>query len=193
MILKKIVDTRYSVIKSKYITADIKDQNLVYINSIQNIYWLPQMQPVLFARGSLIDELLNEGAVTKDKLDLESFKLLWSYIISNIYYDKEKYSNISNLIGYVPDINATFNEKKGICYDYASFMSALMRSYGVPVKLVAGYCPSYYDDSYHAWNEVLIDGEWITVDVTYDAAYYQSGKKVQFEKNKSLYTATKIY
>lgn len=193
LILRRIVDTRFSVVKSVSFNADINDQNLIYINSIQIVHWLPQMLPLTYARETLISDILTNGKVQKSELGIESFKLIWSYILSNISYDKVKYSNIANLTGYVPSIPATFSEKKGICYDYAAFMAGILRSFGIPVKLVTGYCPTYYGDNYHAWNEVFIDGRWILVDPTYDAAFFQAGHRVEFEKKKSLYTVSKRY
>jgi transglutaminase/protease-like cytokinesis protein 3 len=193
MILKQVADTRYTVISSRSFEVDIQDENIIYINSIQNIYWMPQMPPVIFARGPLISDLLNDGNVPGNMLDLESFKLVWSYIIKNIYYDKVKYSNISNLIGYVPDLELTYKDNKGICYDYASFMACLLRSFGIPAKLVTGYCPTYYGSSYHAWNQVFIGGRWITVDPTYDAVYYRSGYDVNYKKDSDLYDVSKVY
>ena len=47
----------------------------------------------------------------------------------------------------MPDIDAVLAEKKGICFDYAALMAAMLRSQGVPTKLVTGYTGS----SYHAW------------------------------------------
>jgi uncharacterized membrane protein len=193
MILRKVSGSRYSVIRSRKFEVDIPDIHLVYLNSVQNIFWLPLMEPIVFSRGTLISNVLNDGKYPREELDIESFKVLWSYIIKNIVYDKEKYSNLSSMSGYIPSITVTYQEKKGICYDYASFMAGVLRSFGVPVKLIAGYCPEYYGDSYHAWNEVFIDGEWILVDVTYDAAFFQAGKQVDHEKDKDLYSASREF
>ncbi len=151
------------------------------------------MAPVSYGRNTLVSDVLTNGKFPKNELSLESFRVVWSYIIANILYDKAKYNNIANLTGYIPSITATFSEKKGICYDYAALMAGILRSFGIPVKLVTGYCPTYYGDVYHAWNEVYIAGRWILVDPTYDAAYFQAGHRVDFEKNKSLYTISRKY
>ena len=193
LILKKIADTKYTALMVKKFDVEISDARYVYLNSIQNIYWRSNMEPINFARNDLISDILNDGVYPREELDIESFKALWSYIIRNIVYDKDKYSNINNLYGYVPSIVNTYNERKGICYDYASFMAATLRSFGLPVKLITGYCPTYYGDGYHAWNEVYIDGKWILVDVTYDAAYFQIGKSVNYEKKSSLYSKSKEF
>jgi transglutaminase/protease-like cytokinesis protein 3 len=55
--------------------------------------------------------------------------------------------------------------------------------------LVKGY--STHVDGYHAWNEILINGEWVVVDTTVDAAYNKANMKFNFSKTKSDYT--KVY
>ena len=69
--------------------------------------------------------------------------------------------------GYIPNIDSVLSEQKGICYDYAAVLASLLREAGLPAKLVMGYREDM--DAYHAWNQVLADGRWITVDATYGA------------------------
>lgn len=60
--------------------------------------------------------------------------------------------------GYVPDPDATLSSQTGICFDYASLGAAMLRSQGIPTKIVTGYVsPS---NIYHAWIMVYIDGTW---------------------------------
>ena len=41
-------------------------------------------------------------------------------------------------------------------------MGALLRSQGIPTQMVMGYA----DITYHAWNNIYIDGEWVRYDAT---------------------------
>ena len=50
-----------------------------------------------------------------------------------------------------PDVDSVMAEKKGICFDYAALMASMLRSQGVPVKLVVGYTSQ---GVYHAWINV---------------------------------------
>ena len=66
---------------------------------------------------------------------------------------------------YIPDIDATMQTRKGICFDYASLMSALLRSQGIPTKLVVGYSGT----AYHAWISVYLDeAGWVDNIIEFD-------------------------
>ena len=58
--------------------------------------------------------------------------------------------------------------KKGICFDYASLMSAMLRSQGVPVKMIFGYTST---GEYHAWINV-----WSETSGWMDSVIYFNGK-----------------
>jgi transglutaminase-like putative cysteine protease len=111
----------------------------------------------------------------------------YDFIVQNILYDFDKISTLTS--DYIPIPDKTLLALKGICYDYSSLFAAMKRSEGVPIKLVKGY--STLVDGYHAWNEVFIDGKWIVVDTTVDAAYYKG--KVKFSFSKDVADYTKVY
>ena len=46
-----------------------------------------------------------------------------------------------------------FPPEKGICFDYAALMTAMLRSQGIPTKLEIGYS----GEVYHAWISTYID------------------------------------
>ena len=67
--------------------------------------------------------------------------------------------------GYIPDIDNTMKTKKGICFDYASLMAAMLRSQNIPTKLVVGYS----GDAYHAWISVYLhESGWIDNIIEFD-------------------------
>jgi transglutaminase-like putative cysteine protease len=74
-----------------------------------------------------------------------------------------------------------FENKKGYCIHYAAAATMMFRMYGIPARYVTGFLipPSMFylneegvyqadvpDDYAHAWTEVYLDGEWITIEVT---------------------------
>lgn len=81
-----------------------------------------------------------------------------TYIVDNVTYDSQKASELSKVTGYVPNPDETFSTNKGICFDYASLGAAMLRSLGIPTKIVTGYVSP--NDLYHAWIMVYIDGSW---------------------------------
>jgi transglutaminase/protease-like cytokinesis protein 3 len=87
---------------------------------------------------------------------------VYSWIVANIDYDDALADSItSNEISvYVPDPDRTYNTRKGICFDYAALMCAMLRSQGIPTRLCVGQTSL----GYHAWNEVYFDGQgWVIV------------------------------
>jgi transglutaminase-like putative cysteine protease len=79
----------------------------------------------------------------------------------------------------VPVLDSVFNAKKGICFDFSSLFGGVLRSQGIPTRLVMGYIPELGDGTVlHAWNEIWIDYRWVAVDATFDAAYFAAGRKI---------------
>ena len=70
--------------------------------------------------------------------------------------------------GYLPVVDTILAAKKGICFDYAAVMTAMLRSQNIPCKLVVGYAGTVY----HAWIDVYVEGVgWI------DGAIYFDGEE----------------
>ncbi|MDR2570933.1 MAG: transglutaminase domain-containing protein [Oscillospiraceae bacterium] len=108
---------------------------------------------------------------------LERISAIYQFVINNITYDRELAATVQ--AGYLPDLDAILKSGKGICFDYAALMTAMLRSQGVPCKLVIGYT----GDDYHAWisvycyedgwltGAIFFDGSnWTIIDPSFDAA-----------------------
>jgi transglutaminase-like putative cysteine protease len=70
-----------------------------------------------------------------------------------------------------------FTQKSGYCVYFASAMAVMLRSEGIPARMVVGFAPGQYDQEeqrflirdrdYHAWTEVYFPGYgWVTFDPT---------------------------
>ena len=59
---------------------------------------------------------------------------IYNYVISNVTYDTAKASSVQS--GYLPNVDVVLAQKKGICFDYAALMTAMLRSQDIPTKLV---------------------------------------------------------
>lgn len=89
---------------------------------------------------------------------IDKISAIFEWITDNVTYDHELAATVQK--GYTPDPEKTYNSRKGICYDYASLMCAMLRSQSIPTRLVKGYAAP---DIYHAWNEVYTEETgWIT-------------------------------
>ncbi|MBU0481207.1 MAG: transglutaminase-like domain-containing protein [Proteobacteria bacterium] len=66
----------------------------------------------------------------------------------------------------IPDALTTLRMKKGDCNEHAALFAAMARNAGIPTRIVAGV--TYHQQSfyYHAWNEVCLDGQWLSLDTT---------------------------
>jgi len=162
----------YRLISSKNVTVKLDNPNAVFLTSIQNIDWN-------------VDSKAVEKAVelTKDIDDLEKkATVLWNFMIKNHSYDYGKLAKLSS--GYIPAIDMTLEEKKGICYDFSSLYAAMLRSQGQPAKLIKGYAPKNAQ-GYHAWNEVYDESknEWVVIDTTYDLQIVSRYPTVPMLKN----------
>jgi hypothetical protein len=66
----------------------------------------------------------------------------------------------------IPDALTTLQTGIGDCNEHASLFAALSRAAGIPTTIAVGVV--YHKEAfyYHAWNEVCVDGQWISLDTT---------------------------
>ncbi|AIQ62342.1 transglutaminase [Paenibacillus stellifer] len=179
-IMENTTGNKYKLIDSDSIELSLTDPNAVYLSSVQNINWSPSDRAIQKAK-----QLTQNAATDKDKVTA-----IYNYVVSNVKYDYDLAANVTT--DYIPSIDNTLATKKGICYDYASLFAAMLRSVDVPTKLVMGQ--SSYVTAYHAWNEVLIDGQWVTIDTTVDAGLGKTKQATgSITKLASKYTGAKYY
>ncbi|WP_151737937.1 transglutaminase-like domain-containing protein [Paenibacillus tengchongensis] len=178
-VLENTGGNKYKLVTSETVNLSMNNANDVYLSSVQNVSWSSSDKAV-----SKADQLTK--GLTTDKAKVEA---IYNYIVSNIKYDYTLAANVAS--DYIPNNNTTLATKKGICYDYASLFATMLRSEGIPTKLVMGN--TSYVNTYHAWNEVLLDGKWVTIDTTVDAGLGKGGKTASYAKVASKYTAAKYY
>lgn len=148
---------------SRYIELQSAQANVVLDDEFQ-----PFLRPNIFCNYTPDDavvakarELVAGAANAGDAL-----QAIYTWIRDNVTYDQAKAADLAGKSGYIPDPNQTLASKTGICFDYASLAAAMMRSIGIPCKIITGYVSP--DGIYHAWNMVWIDGSWKTVAITVD-------------------------
>ena len=178
-VLENTTGNKYRVVYTKEVDLSLSNTNVVYLNSVQNIKWNSSDKAILKAQQ------LTQG-LTKDE---DKVKAIYNYIVKNVQYDYKLAGSVST--DYIPNIDSTLTNKKGICYDYSSLFAAMLRSVDVPAKLVMGN--TSYVSEYHAWNEVLLNGKWVTIDTTVDAGLIKNKQAVQLIKSSSKYSSAKFY
>ena len=100
-------------------------------------------------------ELVESSATEGDAL-----AAICMYVVKNVRYDNAKAEKLATTSGYAPDPDETLATGMGICFDYSSLAAAMLRSQGIPTKIVTGYVDP--GEIYHAWIMVYIDGTWKT-------------------------------
>ncbi len=172
--LKQKVDNAYSVTASIEITANLTDELSIYLYPNQIVDYDKE---TLAVRKSF--------ELTKDsKSQLERVYAVYKYIVTNIDYDYDKVKEALTTF-MIPDLDDAYTKQKGICFDYAALMTAMLRVQHIPTKVVTGYT----DPGYHAWVETYIDGigwinpsiyfekeTWKRIDPTFDAQGPYFGK-----------------
>ncbi|MDO4582441.1 MAG: transglutaminase-like domain-containing protein [Bacillota bacterium] len=164
------------------------------------------MSPFLYP-NQYVNFTANSAAVAKAKeicsgktAELDKVSAIYNFVINNLSYDKQKAQSVQS--GYLPDIDAVLAAKKGICFDYAALMAAMLRSQNVPTKLVVGYTGA----AYHAWINVHISGQgwvngviyfdgstWKLMDPTFASSANSSDAIMQYIGNGSNYQAKYQY
>lgn len=131
---------------------------------------------------------------------LQKVEKIYEFVVKHLTYDTAKAANMKS--GYLPVLDEVLAEKKGICFDYAALMAGMLRSQGVPCKLVVGYA----DTAYHAWvsvwtkeegwidKAIYFDGEsWQRMDPTFASSGGRSKSVMEYIGDGSNYTAKFLY
>ncbi len=189
-VYKNISGTKYSTILTATLTAQLKDEFAPFIRPNQYVNYSADSEAVKKA------EELCAGASD----NLAKVESVYNYVVNNTTYDYDKARTVQS--GYLPDVDDTLRTGKGICFDYAALMSAMLRSQGVPVKLVVGYT----DGAYHAWisvwteedgwieGKVYFNGtEWKLMDPTFASSGNSSDYIMAYIGNGENYTAKYLY
>ncbi|MDR2157429.1 MAG: transglutaminase-like domain-containing protein [Clostridiales Family XIII bacterium] len=157
---------KYAQAAQQTVAAEMPDEFSPFLRPNQYIFYTAEHNAVAKA----------QEVCAGVKSDLGATERIFLYVVENISYDFEKAATVQS--GYVPNVDETLSSETGICFDYASLTSAMLRSQGIPCKLIIGYAGS----AYHAWIKVfsketgevasMIEfhgGEWARMDPTFAA------------------------
>jgi len=124
--------------------------------------------------------------------DYDKVKAIHDWVATNIYYDYDVYYAKS---GYITGSIDVLHNKKTVCSGYANLVAALLRSIGIPCRVVSGLglgvgtsgkwdFQNFEEATNHAWNEIYVSGKWIIMDATWDSDMnYQNG---EFRRGRGL-------
>jgi hypothetical protein len=189
-VYENISGTKYSTVLSVSFQVKLTDEFAPFLRPNQYVDY--ENAPNTIAKAA---------ELTKGTDDvLEKVQAVYDYVVGTLTYDRVKAATVKS--GYLPDLDAVLEQKTGICFDYASLMTGMLRSQGVPCKLVVGYAGTVY----HAWINVYSEETgWVDGSIYFDGSAWQrmdptfasSGKKsasiMKFIGDGSNYTAKYLY
>ena len=189
-VFENIIDNRYAQVLAVDITVLLDDEFAPFIRPNQYVNYENTTATIETAEtltGSLTDLLSKVEAI-------------YDYVVNNISYDTEKAAIVQS--GYLPDLDEVLETGKGICFDYAALMTCMLRSQGIPCKLVVGYAGSAYHAWISVWSESTgwIDGaiyfngtSWQRMDPTFAASGKSDPSVMEFIGDGTNYTSKYIY
>ena len=139
--------------------------------------------------------------LTKDiENPLGKVEAVYNFVVTEISYDTHKARTVKS--GYVPVLDSVLEERKGICFDYAALMTGMLRSQGIPCKMVFGYTGGAYHAWISVWTEdtgwvdgvIFFDGvAWQRLDPTFASYENQSEQIMKYIGNGSNYKEKYFY
>lgn len=154
-VYKNASGNKYSSVVSVTFEAELKDEFAPFLRPNQYVNYEKAEKTVAKA-----------AALTKDReATLDKVEVIYNFVLETMDYSDELAATVES--GYLPDLDRDLESGSGICFDYAALMTGMLRSVGVPTKLVVGYA----QDLYHAWISVFSEQDgWV------DGAVYFDGK-----------------
>ncbi len=152
-VFQNIEGTKYSPLYQTDLSVTMPDEDRVFLFPSQYVWYTNEEEAVQLSYD------LCDGLET----DSEKVDRIYDYLVWLLEYDYEKAATVES--GYIPDLSEILQIKKGICFDYAALLAAMLRAQDIPVRLVIGYVQP--DNLYHAWNQAYIDGKWVWMDATF--------------------------
>lgn len=157
-LLENVSDDMYSIAFTQDIVVTISDE------------FTPFLYPNQYVNFSADSNVVKKGKKLAKGAhsDLEVVESIYHYVTKNISYDNDKASSVT--YGYLPIPDDTLESGTGICFDYASLMTAMLRSQGIPTKLDVGYA----GEAYHAWISTYVDDKgWIDNIIEFDGTSWE--------------------
>lgn len=157
-IYENVVDTKYAMVTSAEFPVELYDE------------FAPFLRPNQYVNYTTATQAVETGLEITAGLEdpLEKVAAIYDYVVTTLSYDYEKAETVKS--GYLPDLDQVLADEKGICFDYAALMAAMLRSQEIPCKLVVGYA----GQTYHAWISVWTEGDgWIDGVIFFDGQVWK--------------------
>ena len=140
-----------------------KELQRIYISGTMNMEPSEVQERKQLIEGQ-VQDILNGMQDMQDSYEITRY--FYRYIINSTEYDKHSVDN--------QNICSVFLNHRSVCSGYAKAFQYLMQRKGIQTGLIQG---TVKGGNSHAWNMVLLDGEYYYVDVTWgDSSYNNEGQ-----------------
>ena len=184
-VYENIKEKEYATVASVTFTAALSDEFAPYLRPNQYVDYENARETLQMAAD------LTAGKQTV----LDKVTAVYTFVIGTLSYDTALAESVQS--GYLPVLDDVLRAKKGICFDYAALMTGMLRSQGVPTKLIVGFA----GEAYHAWisvwssetgwieNVVYFDGKtWQRMDPTFASSSSNAEALKKYIGDNSNYT-----
>ena len=150
--------SKYAAVLSLTVTVQMEDEFAPFLCSNQYVDF--DTAPKSVATAAVLTAGISDP--------LKKVEKIYDFVVKTLTYDKELAATVQS--GYLPELDRVLEKKEGICFDYAALMTGMLRSQGVPTKLVVGYA----GEVYHAWISVWSESDgWIDGVIWFDGTSWQ--------------------
>jgi len=131
-----------------------------------------------FDTGDDLSKLVNT-LITPAQNDLEKVRTLFIWTATHIYYDDRQiklyqYGFAEKSVDTLALAIRIMRQKWGVCTDYSLLLYQLLKSAGLPARIITGYARGQPDQAgtpirsiNHQWNMVFLEGRWQPLDATW--------------------------
>ena len=140
---------KYSAAGKVTLNVKLKQEEGAFLYPNQYVNYTIKSEAVAMAKK------LCEG-----KTDKQAFDAICNFMKTQFVYDFVKAATVK--AGVLPDIDGCYKKHMGVCQDLSAIMVCMLRTQGIPAKLMIGYA----DKQYHAWTVTIINGEEVFYDPT---------------------------
>ncbi len=182
--------SKYATVLSLTVDVKMKDEFAPFLHSNQYVDF--EAAPNTIAKAASLAGNISDP--------LKKVEKIYDFVVNTLTYDRELAGSVKS--GYLPELDKVLSKKKGICFDYAALMTGMLRSQGVPTKLVVGYAGTAYHAWISVWSEkdgwingiIRFDGtSWQRMDPTFASSGGQGGDIMDYIGNGSNYSPKYYY
>ena len=189
-VFENVTGDRYAVVVSTSFDVTLSNEFAPFMHANQYVNY--EKAPNTVAKAAELTVNMTDP--------LKKVEAVYDYVVQNLTYDTAKAASVQS--GYLPVLDTVLAENKGICFDYAALMTGMLRSQGVPCKLVVGYAGTIYHAWISVWTEgtgwidgmIYFDGSsWHRMDPTFASANHNNAAILEYIGNGANYTTKYLY